>query len=123
MEERMPVTDGPESRPITVRTVLVIDDEDPIRNVVRITLQEAGYTVLEAPDGRRVELELLRTSDSPLVILLDLMMPGMSGIELLRAVVANPPLNTHHAYIIFSAARAFTAPTLHFYLPGKRLFD
>jgi CheY-like chemotaxis protein len=51
------------------------------------------------------------------------MMPGMSGIELLRAVAADPPLNARHAYIIFSAARAFTAPTLHFYLPGKRLFD
>jgi CheY-like chemotaxis protein len=51
------------------------------------------------------------------------MMPGLSGIELLRAVAADPPLNARHAFIIFSAARAFSAPTLHFYLPGKRLFD
>jgi CheY-like chemotaxis protein len=122
MEESVPVAGGSESEPAPVRSVLVVDDEEPIRNAVCFTLQEAGYTVLEAPDGR-VGLDLLRASDAPLVIPLDLMMPGMSGIELLRAVAPDPPMNTHHPYIIFSAARAFSAPILHFYLPGKRLFD
>jgi CheY-like chemotaxis protein len=92
MEESVPVAGGSESEPAPVRSVLVVDDEEPIRNAVRYTLQEAGYTVLEAPDGC-VGLDLLRASDAPLVILLDLMMPGMSGIELLRAVAADPTMN------------------------------
>ena len=104
------------------RTVLVIDDEEPIRDAVRMVLEEEGYAVLEAPDGRD-GLKLLRTAERPLVVLLDLMMPGMSGIRVLRAVAAEPAVAARHAYIIFSAASAFSAPTLNLYLPGKDLFD
>ncbi|HEV2460505.1 MAG TPA: response regulator [Ktedonobacterales bacterium] len=104
------------------QTVLIIDDEEPVRDAVHFILEEAGFAVLEASDGG-AGLALLRASEVPLVVLLDLMMPGMSGIELLRAVAAEPALADRDAYIIFSAARAFSAPTLRFYLPGKRLFD
>jgi DNA-binding response OmpR family regulator len=103
-------------------TVLIIDDEEPIRDAVRFILDEAGFAVVEAPDGRE-GLALLRASDEPRVVLLDLMMPGMSGIELLRALSTEPTVADRHAYIIFSAARAFSAPTLQFFMPGKRLFD
>ena len=47
---------------VSARTVLVIDDEEPIRDAVRTILEEEGYTVLDAPDGL-VGLELLRTSE------------------------------------------------------------
>jgi CheY-like chemotaxis protein len=104
------------------RTVLIIDDEEPIRDAVRFVLEEADFAVLEASDGR-TGLALLRASAEPLVVLLDLMMPSMSGIELLRLVAAEPELAARDAYIIFSAARAFSAPTLRFYLPGRRMFD
>jgi DNA-binding response OmpR family regulator len=107
---------------VPAHTVLIIDDEEPIRDAVRFILDEANYAVLEAPDGR-AGLDVLRASDEPLVVLLDLMMPGMSGIELLRSLSAEPAVAARHAYIIFSAARAFTAPTLQFFMPGKRLFD
>ncbi len=103
-------------------SVLIIDDEDPIRYAVRFVLEEAGYMVLEAPNGRE-GLDVLHASVEPLVVLLDLMMPSMSGIELLHAVAAEPTLASRDAYIIFPAARAFSAPTVRFYLPGKRLFD
>lgn len=105
------------------RTVLVIDDEDAIRDAVRMILEDAGYAVREAPNG--VEgLDLLRASDEPLVVLLDLMMPRMSGVEFLRTVREEPEVAARHAYIICSAARAFTAPTpLRHFLPGKRLLD
>ncbi len=105
-----------------VRTVLVIDDEEAIRLGVRMTLEDAGYTVLEAADGLE-GLNLLRSTDEPLVVLLDLMMPSMSGLQLLHAVGTEPEVCARHAFIIFSAARAFSTPTLNFYLPGKRLFD
>jgi DNA-binding response OmpR family regulator len=108
---------------VSARTVLVIDDEEPIRDTVRAILEEAGYVVFEAPDGR-AGLHLLRESGGPLVVLLDLMMPGISGIGLLRAVAADPVLAGRDAYIIFSAARAFTVPTpLRYFMSGKRLFD
>jgi CheY-like chemotaxis protein len=89
--------------------VLVIDDEDPIRDAVRTILEEEGYMVLEAPNGG-IGLDLLRASEGSLVVVLDLMMPGMSGIELLHVVVSEPALANRDAYIIFSAAHAFTAP-------------
>jgi CheY-like chemotaxis protein len=117
-----PVTGRTGRKPVPVHTVLIIDDEEPIRDAVRFILDEADYAVQEAPDGRE-GLELLRASKTPLVVLLDLMMPGMSGIELLRTLSAEPEMAARHAYIIFSAARAFSTPTLQFYLPGKRLFD
>ena len=103
-------------------TVLVIDDEDAIRTGVRLTLEDAGYTVLEAPNGN-AGLELLRSSDGPLVVLLDLMMPEMSGLRVLQVLKDAPELAARHAFVIFSAARSFSAPTLVFYLPHKRLFD
>ncbi|HEV2458769.1 MAG TPA: response regulator [Ktedonobacterales bacterium] len=108
--------------PTPTRTVLIIDDEAPIRTAVRFILEEEGYAVLEAPDGR-VGLDLLRASDGPLIVLLDLLLPTMSGVVLLHSLAAELTLAERHAFIIFSATRAFSAPTLQSYLPGKRLFD
>lgn len=102
--------------------VLVIDDEDAIRTAVRLSLEDAGYTVFEAPNGL-IGLDLLRAAAQPLVVLLDLMMPGMSGLKLLQVIKDEPRLAGNHAFVIFTAARAFSAPTLVFYLPGKDLLD
>jgi CheY-like chemotaxis protein len=102
-------------------TVLIIDDAEPIREGVRLILEDAGVFVLEARDGRE-GLDLLRQSDTPLVVLLDLMMPHMSGVELLYAVAAEPEFASRDAYIIFSAAHALTAATLRSFLLGKRMF-
>jgi two-component system, OmpR family, KDP operon response regulator KdpE len=122
MAKSVAVGDGTARRPEPARTVLVIEDEEPIRNAVRFILDEEGYAVLEAPNGR-VGLDLLRANDGPLVVLLDQFMPEMSGAELLRAVAAEPELGARHAYIIFSASQELSAPTMRRYLPGKRLFD
>ncbi|HKS69408.1 MAG TPA: response regulator [Ktedonobacterales bacterium] len=108
--------------PAHARTVLVIDDEDAIRDVVRMFLHDEGYAVLEAPNGV-VGLNLLRASSAPLVVLLDLMMPRMGGLEVLRALAAEPEIASRHAVIICSATRAFYPADLNFVLPGKRLLD
>lgn len=107
---------------VSTKSILVVDDEDAIRVGVRLTLEDAGYTVLEAANGYEA-LELLRSSAAPLVVLLDLMMPEMSGLRFLQALKDEPKLAENHAFVIFSAARSFTAPTLVVYLPGKRLLD
>lgn len=104
------------------QSVLIIDDEDAIRIGVRLTLEDVGYVVLEAPNGE-IGLELLRSATEPLIVLLDLMMPTMSGLLLLQAVRDDPELATRHVYIIFTAAHAFPAPTLVFYLPGRPVLD
>lgn len=82
--------------------VLVVEDDQPTREVLVEYLQDAGYTVYEAPDGLPA-LERLRTHPEGLVVLLDLMMPGMDGYAVLQVVAHESPLATRHAYILLSA--------------------
>ncbi|MGA8357808.1 MAG: response regulator transcription factor [Xanthobacteraceae bacterium] len=65
--------------------VLVVDDEPPIRKLLRMGLMTQGYQTLEAPNGKTA-LELL--SQSPDLIILDLGLPDMQGHELLRTIRA-----------------------------------
>lgn len=70
-------------------TVLICDDDERLRELMRVTL-ELDYDCVEASDADSA-LELLRTTP-PAVALVDVMMPGKSGIELLREVRADPEL-------------------------------
>lgn len=63
-------------------TVLVVDDEKTLRETVAYELEQEGYRVVRAADGRRA-LELFR-AEKPDLVLLDLMMPELSGIEVCR---------------------------------------
>lgn len=63
--------------------VLVIDDEPPIRKLLRMGLSTQGYEILEAANGRTA-LELL--AESPALIILDLGLPDIQGLELLRMI-------------------------------------
>ena len=65
-------------------TVLVIEDEADIRNLIAINLRANGFEVLTAENGA-VGLELLK-QHTPKVITLDLMMPNMNGIEVCHAI-------------------------------------
>jgi DNA-binding response OmpR family regulator len=82
--------------------VLVIDDEAPIRLLCRVNLEAEGMEVIEAEDGT-VGIELAR-SERPDVILLDVMMPGMDGWEVLQALQAGE--GTSEIPIVFLTARA-----------------
>jgi two-component system, OmpR family, KDP operon response regulator KdpE len=63
--------------------VLVVDDEPPIRKLLRMGLSTQGYRVIEAPDGKSA-LDLIR--EKPDLIILDLGLPDMQGLELLRTM-------------------------------------
>jgi two-component system KDP operon response regulator KdpE len=63
--------------------VLVIDDEPPIRKLLRMGLSTQGYRVIEAEDGKTA-LDHMR--EKPDLVILDLGLPDMQGLELLRAV-------------------------------------
>ncbi len=63
--------------------VLVVEDEDNVRKVIRMTLTRAGYDVFEAADGGKA-IEVLRSDDNPLmvdVITCDIRMPKVNGVE------------------------------------------
>lgn len=82
--------------------VLIVDDDANIRNLLELTLREAGFSVMTASSGR--EGFALATEHSPDVVILDVMMPGMHGYELCRRLRADP--RSAHARIIFLTARA-----------------
>ena len=65
--------------------ILIIDDEENIRRVTRLTLQAAGYEVGEAGDGER-GLEAFGDGSAWDAVLLDQRMPGMDGLETLRRI-------------------------------------
>ncbi len=70
-------------------TLLLADDEEGIRTVLGLTLADSGYEVVTAENGLQA-LELFR-SRHPEIVLTDIKMPGMDGIELLRQIKAEHP--------------------------------
>lgn len=63
--------------------VLVVDDEPDVRKVVRMTLEKAGYSVLEAEDGEKA-IQRIKEDENPLlldVIITDIRMPKINGVE------------------------------------------
>ena len=69
-------------------TILIVDDEPDVADLLKYHLQKAGYQILLAGDGARA-LEIARRS-RPEAIVLDLMLPGMSGLEVCRELRKNP---------------------------------
>jgi two-component system, OmpR family, response regulator ResD len=64
------------------RVVLVVDDDDMIRRLVRTVLEADEFEVAEATDGESALL--LATTTEPAVVVLDIMMPGIDGVEVCR---------------------------------------
>ena len=83
--ESPPETPAAEPRP----TILVVDDEDPVRELVRDALQSEGYTVLDTGDP--LEARRIATSRTVHLLLTDVVMPRMNGLELAERVEAASP--------------------------------
>ena len=71
-------------------TILIVDDEEPIRELLQWMLQDAGYTAYTASDGKQA-LAFLRAHGPVDVVLSDINMPCMDGMELKRQVHADWP--------------------------------
>lgn len=78
----------PHARPANAPCALVIDDEPAVRSLVAAALRADGWRVLEAPDGES-SFDLARLG-KPDLILLDLALPGMSGLEVCRRLRQEP---------------------------------
>lgn len=92
-------------------TVLVVDDDEAIRESVRVMLEDEGYAVLEAEDGA-VALGILRTSPAPIVVITNHRMPHLDGPGLIDAVHRDLRLSARHALIYMTANAELISPTL-----------
>ncbi len=82
-------------------TVLIVDDDTDIRETTRLILEEAGYTVLDTPNGGAA-LDLLHASAERLIVLLDMRMPD-DGQSVIADVEQDALVAERHAYILFTA--------------------
>ena len=71
-----------------MKTIMMVDDSASIRQVVGLTLKQAGYAVLEACDGRDALLKLRSTAVDGIVT--DLNMPNMNGLDFIRQYRMTP---------------------------------
>ncbi|MCI0602169.1 response regulator [bacterium] len=84
------------------KKILIVDDEEDIVNLVRMILEDAGYSVASVTDGREVLARV--ATDHFDLILLDIMMPFLSGWEVLEAMRAKE--ETRNIPIALLTARA-----------------
>ena len=82
-------------------TVMIVEDEEPLVLLLRYNLEAEGYLVESCPRGDEAELRL--QEQLPDVLILDWMLPGLSGIELCRRIRSRP--NSQHLPIIMLTAR------------------
>jgi CheY-like chemotaxis protein len=104
---------GAAGAPVGARRIthaLVVDDDKVTRTALRWPLEDAGYVVHEAVDGL-IALNLLTISPEPMVVLLDLMMPRMSGYEVLRLLAGKPDWAMRHAFIVMTAVTGPFGPS------------
>ena len=75
-------------RMVAVATVLVVDDDPVIQRLLRVNFEMEGYTVLVASDG--LEGLARARSERPDIVVLDIMMPKMSGLDVARTLKSDP---------------------------------
>lgn len=90
------------SPPVAALRVLVVEDEDDIRHLIALNLRRAGFEVLTAPDGHTA-LDLAFVERPP-VVLLDLMLPDLSGTEICARLRSDD--RTRRTHVIMVTARS-----------------
>ena len=90
-------------RPSSPGIVLVVDDDADLRESIEAVLVSHGHPVATAAGGAEALAWLERRDADPCVVLLDLMMPGMSGFELRSKMVADPGLASIPVVVITGA--------------------
>jgi CheY-like chemotaxis protein len=94
----------PPAGALRCEAVLLVEDSRPLQTAMRACLEGAGYRVLSADSGAAA-LDLLAAFAPRCLVLLDLMMPGMSGWELLSRLRQTPKLSAHPVVLVSAARR------------------
>lgn len=90
---------------------LIVDDDEPIRTLLATLVEHQGYAVATASDGQEAIEQI--EADGFSLVLLDLMMPRVTGWEVCERLAAEPELAARHAVVVMSAGIA----------PGERFPD
>ena len=88
-----------------MKKLLIVDDEDGVRALVRMTLDNGDYKIIEASDGHEA-LDLAR-EHRPDLVLLDVMLPDLSGMDVCRKIKDDPDLAS--TTVVMLTARAQTS--------------
>ncbi len=96
-------------RPGWSLTILVVEDDEIIRTITRMILEQEGYAVLEASDGRHALGVLDGQAERPALALIDWNMPIMSGAQLLAAMRADPRFKAIPALVCSASPLALSA--------------
>ncbi len=91
------------------RHILIVDDDQDVRDTLRMALEDEGYQVYEAEDGA-VALDLLRRTMTPHVVVLDLRMPRLTGDALLQRVSNHERLPARHTFLLVTANHEQLSP-------------
>jgi len=86
-----------------MKTVLIADDEPNMRLLVTATIEADSYEVIEAADGQEA-WELIQ-KHHPQLTILDMQMPGKTGIEIVRAIRADPELRRTRVIMLTAKAQ------------------
>jgi len=98
------------SKRMTTKTILLVEDDFDLRDIIQDILEDEGYDVVPAHDGRQA-LEYLRSAADPRpdAVVLDLMLPHVSGWEVLDATRSEADLGTIPVIVISAAERQRTS--------------
>ncbi|MBU0700937.1 response regulator [bacterium] len=80
------------------KKILVADDEVPIRRIITEKLSSAGYTIFIAKNGQ--EAVEIAKKEKPDLIIMDIMMPVMNGIEAIKILKQDPDMANTHMFVL-----------------------
>jgi len=99
--------------------ILVVEDELKIRSVITMYLKKEGFTVLETGDGK--EALALTEKEKPALIILDIMLPGLSGLDVCKQIKTNE--ETKNIYVIILSAKGQEWEKVEGYQVGADLYE
>jgi len=100
-------------------TILIVDDEKPVRQFLATAFEQEGHHVLQASHGRQALNLLASTSPQPDIVISDVMMPLMGGIELCGILKSDPTTASIPIVLMSAAQLRATAQTRADAIIGK----
>jgi CheY-like chemotaxis protein len=97
--------------------VLVVDDEDVLAEMIAALVEDLGHEARVASNGREALRSLATIAYSPALIISDIMMPQMGGLEFVQALRADPRFQTVPIFLMSAAARPGDAQEADLFIP------